>query len=58
MLGGDLLQSIGNLALADGKLRLPIPVGDKYPIIQYADDTLIVLPTDPSQLITFKDLLD
>ena len=46
VLGGDLLQSIVNQALAEGWLKLPIPVGEKYPIIQYADDTLIVLPAD------------
>ena len=29
-----------------------------YPIVQYADDTLIVLPADPTQLLTFKNLLE
>ena len=29
-----------------------------YPIVQYADDTLIVLPTVDSQLIAFKQMLD
>lgn len=57
VLGGDLLQSLVNRALRDGLLQLPIPVGDEYPIVQYADDTLIVLPADPGQLQIFKDIL-
>ncbi|XP_073360148.1 uncharacterized protein [Aegilops tauschii subsp. strangulata] len=28
-----------------------------YPVIQYADDTLIILPTDKDQLIALKDML-
>jgi hypothetical protein len=39
-------------------LSLPIPVGNDYPIIQYADDTIIVLPADSDQLSVFKGLLD
>jgi hypothetical protein len=37
---------------------LPIPVEADYPIIQYADDTIIVLPADLEQLIAFKRILD
>ena len=40
VVGGDLLQSMVNLALVNGSLSLPIPVGQDYPIVQYADDTL------------------
>ena len=58
VLGGDLLQSIINQAFDDGKLQLPIPVEGKFPVVQYADDTLVILPADPVQLQTFKELLD
>jgi hypothetical protein len=37
---------------------LPIPVEAEYPIIQYADDTIIVLPADMEQLVAFKRILD
>ena len=39
-------------------LSLPIPTrSTDYPIVQYADDTLIVLPALDSQLIALKDML-
>jgi hypothetical protein len=56
--GADLLQTLVNLAFNSGLLSLPIPVGNDYPIIQYADDTIIVLPADSDQLTVFKGLLD
>ena len=38
---------------------LPIPTHSRdYPIVQYADDTLIVLPASDHQLIALKDMLD
>ena len=46
VLGGNLFQSILNMALSKGRLHLPIPVPGDYPIIKYADDTLVVLPTE------------
>ena len=58
VLGGDLLQSIINLAFHQGRLHLPLPMEGKYPVVQYADDTLVVLPADPVQLQTCKELLD
>ena len=58
VLGGDLLQSIVNLALSEGTLSLPLPIGGFYPIVQYADDTLIILPAEPDQLLVFKGLLE
>jgi hypothetical protein len=56
--GADLLQSLVNWAFQNGLLSLPIPVEADYPIIQYADDTIIVLPADLEQLIAFKRILD
>jgi hypothetical protein len=56
--GSDLLQSLVNIAYHNGLLSLPIPVGSDFPIIQYADDTMIVLPADPAQLQVFKGILD
>jgi hypothetical protein len=56
--GADLLQALVNLAYQNGLLSLPIPASSDFPIIQYADDTIIVLPADPVQLSVFKDILD
>ena len=46
------------MALSEGTLSLPLPIGGYYPIVQYADDTLIVLPAEADQLLVFKGLLD
>jgi retron-type reverse transcriptase len=56
--GSDLLQTLVNTAYHNGLLSLPIPVGSDFPIIQYADDTIIVLPADPVQLQVFKGILE
>jgi hypothetical protein len=56
--GADLLQSLVNKAFHDGILSAPIPVGEDFPIIQYADDTLVVLPTNESDVIVFKEILN
>ena len=48
-IAADLLQSVVNDMFHKGLLELPIPCHDKdYPIIQYADDTLIILPAEES----------
>jgi hypothetical protein len=58
VLGGDLLQSAVNDFLASGQIQLPIPTNDSdFPIIQYADDTLLILPADLDQVIYLKELL-
>jgi hypothetical protein len=47
VLGSDLLQSVVNDLLAQGGISLPIPTGDRdFPIVQYADDTLLIMPAD------------
>jgi hypothetical protein len=54
----DLLQSLINDAKNQGTLNLPIPlgVGSDFPVVQYADDTLLFLEA-PTQLLVLKDLL-
>jgi hypothetical protein len=58
VLGGDLLQSYINKAFREGKLKTPIPNRgtSDFPIIQYADDTIIVLQADASQLQVLKEI--
>jgi hypothetical protein len=55
----DLLQSAINKALQNGYIDLPImdDFGQKYPIVQYADDTLMIMPADNQQLIYSKEVL-
>ena len=54
----DLLQSVVNEMCSRNILTLPIPTNSNdYPIVQYADDTLIVLPAIDDQLIAFKKCL-
>jgi hypothetical protein len=58
VLAADLLQSILNKAAQLGHLTLPIPApSPHFPIIQYADDTLIVLEASVSQLFFLKGIL-
>jgi hypothetical protein len=58
LLGGDLLQSAVNDLLDKGELQLPIPTSDsEFPIVQYADDTLLILPANSAQLASLKNLL-
>ena len=57
-IAADLLQSVVNDMFHKGLLELPIPCHDKdYPIIQYADDTLIILPAKEPQLLALKGML-
>ena len=59
-LAADLLQSLINKAWRDGLVSVPInqPTSEHYPIVQYADDTLIILPADQHELQTIKVILD
>jgi hypothetical protein len=60
VLATDLLQCIINKAHDQGLLQLPIPSNDRagFPIIQYADDTIILLQASQRQLLCFKALLE
>jgi hypothetical protein len=59
VLAADFLQSIVNKAWHMGILKHPIceDFGSDFPIVQYADDTLIILPSSASILFTLKGLL-
>lgn len=60
ILAADFLQSMINKAKNMGLLQLPIPISstDDFPILQYADDTLIFLEGDTRQLFFLKLLLN
>jgi hypothetical protein len=60
VLAADLLQSILNKAKEVGILKLPIRVGytDDFPIIQYADDTFLIMEACPRQLIVLRAILN
>jgi hypothetical protein len=55
-----LLQSAINKAFLDQTLAaLFLPdFGMDYPMIQYADDTLIMMPACTQQVMVMKDILD
>jgi hypothetical protein len=59
VLAADLLQSIVNKAWLMGVLRHPISYnfGGDFPILQYADDTLLILPGDARTLFNLKGIL-
>ena len=55
VLAVDLLQSVVNDMLPRGVLTLPTPSQNPdFPIIQYADDTIVILPTIEEQLVAMK----
>ena len=59
VLAADLLQSIMNRAMNLGLLTPPLQVQScpNFPIVQYADDTLILMQADATQLHCLKALL-
>jgi len=59
VLAADFLQTLINRAKDINLLRLPIPLQSSkdFPVIQYADDTLIILEGDPRQLFMLKTVL-
>ena len=58
VLAADLLQAAINEACTVGQLLLPIPShDDSYPVIQYADDTIVVFPACSSQAQVLKGIL-
>lgn len=60
VLAADLLQTIINHAKDMGYLKLAIPerAGENFPIIQYADDTLLIMEACPNQLLHLKELFN
>lgn len=58
VLTADLLQSMINKAHDMGILSKPIPRPDtKFPIIQYADDTLIIMKACQKEIFSLKGIL-
>jgi hypothetical protein len=60
VLAVDLLQSIVNKAVSQGLLRLSINVGytSDFSIIQYDDDTILIMQACPQQLFALKGILN
>lgn len=59
VLAADLLQSILNEAMRNKIISPPLHVNScpDFPVIQYADDTIVVLPSKHMQLMQIKNLL-
>jgi hypothetical protein len=58
LFGSDLLQSPINDLVQEGSLNRPIDTYDEdFPIIQYVDDTLLILPAERDQLASLKEVL-
>jgi hypothetical protein len=55
----ELLQAAVNYAWQQGNISLPLEesFGQKYPILQYVDDTLLIMPADAAQLNSLKIIL-
>jgi hypothetical protein len=60
VLAADFLQSLLNKAMMQGLLSPPLhsPACPDFPVIQYADDTLIILQAKAPQLICLKAILN
>jgi hypothetical protein len=60
VLAADLLQSAINKAFRDGLLQAPFsPDFDMdFPVVQYADDTLIIMPACSHQVTMMKSILE
>jgi hypothetical protein len=52
----ELLQVIINREMLQGRLTTPIPCGGCFPIIQYADDTILVMKANDQELAHLKDI--
>ena len=55
----ELLQIVINKAWEDGTISLPVDnsYGQKFPILQYADDTLLIMPADSRKIMALKEIL-
>jgi hypothetical protein len=55
VLGGDVLQSMVNDLVHKNLLHQPIiTVDEDFPLLQYADDTLLIMQADVNQLFLLK----
>jgi hypothetical protein len=59
VLSADLLQTVLNAARNNNLLNLPLSIlnDHDFPILQYADDTLIFMQADENQLLHLKEIL-
>ena len=59
VMAADFLQGLVNRAKDLGLLKLPIPIQSEkdFPIVQYADDTLIIMEGDARQIFLLKTIL-
>ena len=55
--GAELMQAVVNKEFQEGRLQLPIPCGGYFPIIQYADDTILVMQASNTQVAHLKNIL-
>jgi hypothetical protein len=60
VLAADLLQSIINKVRQQDLLQLPLTenCGQDFPIVQYADDTLLIMEACPRQLFFLRAILN
>ena len=59
VIAADLLQTMINDLLLRGQITLPLPTHDPdYPVVQYADDTLLFVNADLAQLEALKLVLN
>ena len=59
VLAADLLQSAINAAFRQNILKPPLSpdFGADYPVVQYADDTILIMPACPQQITIMQDIL-
>jgi hypothetical protein len=60
VMAAELLQCIINKACQQGLFQMPIPTLNSYdfPVIQYADDTIIIMKASQKELLFLKALLE
>jgi len=59
VLAAKLLQYVINDAFQNGHLNMPLPHSSKdFPVVQYADDTILIMEANVSQVTYLKGLLD
>lgn len=57
VLAADILQSIFNEAMKQNLIDSPLAVSNDFPVVQYADDTILLLPACPLQIQQTQNLL-
>ena len=59
VLAADLLQSMLNKAMQAEMIKTPINHNSckDFPVIQYDDDTILIIPTEERQILHIKNLL-